>query len=102
MGRAPKKRIGRVASSKRAPDAVVDEIHSELRSIVRLMEDLSRPLWRFHKHPSRPAGRPTYYVDFHDNIQFTDITGAVFGGIRSLVLPDEQITGKAYSLSQAI
>lgn len=79
---------------------LADEIRAELRSILRQLDDLRRPIERFSPNPDPPAGQPPFYVIF-DNSPHHRIPGLRVE-VKTLVLPDERILDAVLSLAKSI
>jgi hypothetical protein len=80
---------------------VLDEIRTELRSILRQKEDLHRPLEWFGLDESRPEGDPRYYILFDQNPRLV-ITGIRLGGLGKLTIPDERIIDRIYDYAKSV
>ena len=81
-------------------DLIAAEIRNELRSILRQLGDLRRPLDRFERLTNPNPGQPSLYVHFDDRPRRR------IGGLRiqteKLVLPDERIADAVLSLAKSV
>jgi hypothetical protein len=78
---------------------IASEIRVELRSILRQLDDLRKPIRKFDKLPHSRPGQPSYYVHFGGHSH-----RIINGGRRfsSLGLPDERITDAVLSLAMSV
>lgn len=81
-------------------DGILSEIQAELRSIIRQLEDLRRPLAQFVLDESRGSEEPRYYVIFDASPRLR-IRGLV-AQIDEIALPDERILDAVLSLSKSV
>lgn len=81
-------------------DECAAEIRVELRSILRLREDLRRPIETFVEVANR-VEQPRYCVVFPDSKMIAPAKGLKKQSL-ALCLPDEAITDKAYEFAKAV
>ena len=81
-------------------DRLAADIRSELRGILRQLDDLRQPLSRFERLPHPKDGQPEYYVHFDDRPR-RQITGLRFRS-NNVALPDERIGNMFLSAAEAL
>lgn len=88
-------------TSKGETENIAAEIRRELRSILRLWNDLRAPLQKFEPLNPLLAERPRFYVAF-DLRPRRRITGLKLGGLPNLSLPDERIQGAVWEFAEGV
>ncbi|NIA22501.1 MAG: hypothetical protein GWP05_11190 [Anaerolineaceae bacterium] len=88
------------ARSARRAEKIASDIRVELRSILRQLEDLCRPIARFERLSNPEVGQPEWYVHFDDRPR-RRIHGMRFRS-GSVELPDERITDAVLSLAESV
>ncbi len=88
-------------TSKDETENIAAEIRRELRSILRLWNDLHAPLQKFEPLSPLPAEGPRFYVAF-DLRPRRRISGLKLGGLANLSLPDERIQGAVWEFAERV
>ena len=86
---------------KKTADQIAAEIRVELRSILRLRDELRNPLQRFEALSPPRADGPRFYVSF-DLRPRRPLPGLKVGGLPRLSCPDERITDQVAELAKAV
>jgi hypothetical protein len=82
------------------PQRIMDEIRTELLSIIRRRNDLERPLSSFAEVASKPAGTPRFYVLFDQNPRLV-INGLIIS-TKKLCLPDIRILDEVFAYAKSV